>query len=123
MPVTRSWQSDLDQAEYEKQLAARRTAPKVEPIDLDALVVAVLDGAVGDRPMTSMETMDGACDAVVAEVAKRIGRPLMDGALAKVYVATGCEFNRRRAQKKADLAETQQALCTRRCSARGQGEQ
>jgi hypothetical protein len=109
MPVTRSWQRDLDEA-AQRRAAAIRATPRAEPIDLDALVVAVLDGTIADYPMTSLETMDGACAAVVAEVEKRIGRALLDGGRAKVYIATGCEFNRRRAQKKADLKETQLRL-------------
>lgn len=109
MPVTRSWQRDIDDAEYAKQ-NPRPVTPKPEPIDLEALVVEVLDGRIRDYPMTSLETMDGACAAVVAEVTKRAGQRLGDGALAKIYIATGCEFNRRRVQKKADLRETQIAL-------------
>lgn len=102
-----SWRQEIDDVEYAKQ---NPPAPRVEPIDLDDLVVAVLDGAVGDRPMTSMETLHGACDAVEAEVVKRVGRPLMDGERAKLYIVAGSEFNRRRMQKRADLLETQTAL-------------
>jgi hypothetical protein len=93
MSPTRRWQRDLNDAQH------RATAPAsqlVEPIDLDQFVAAVLDG-------THVETMDDACNAVLTALVAKIGRPLKDGERAKVYIATGAEFNRRR---QATLART-----------------
>jgi hypothetical protein len=107
---------DAQRAEHEQDerdargMAAQRALVGQRPIDLDALVVSVLDGAVGDQPMTQLATMDGACDAVIAVVVAKVGRPLSDGEKAKVYISAGCEFNRRRAEKRAQLAETQRNL-------------
>lgn len=81
-----------------------------EPIDLPALVIAVLDGALGDAPLIQLSTFNGACDAVVDVVASKIGRPLRDHERAKVFVETGCEFNRRRHEKREQLRQTQERL-------------
>lgn len=78
-------------------------SPSPDPIDLPQLVVAVLDGAIGDHPMTEFKTMDGACNAVIAAVVARIGRPLRDGERAKIFIETGVEFNRRRDAKQAKV--------------------
>ncbi len=96
MPVTRHWQRELDRA---APPSTRQSIPRIEPIDLDAVVVAVL--------MPIIPTMDAACDAVVAEVEKRAGRSLMPGELAKVYIATGCEFNRQRQTVDLNVDERQ----------------
>jgi hypothetical protein len=98
--------------QMDAQRDAQRARARHTPIDLDALVVLVLDGAVGEHPMTQLETMDGACDAVIAVVVAKVGRPLSDGEKAKVYISAGCEFNRRRAEKRAQLAETQRNLAS-----------
>jgi len=118
------WRQELDDAAYADQLARsaeendllaqpkRAPVPQSQPaqIDLAALVTAVLDGAVGDQPMTQLSTMNGACDAVMAVVVAKIGRPLRDGERAKLYIEVGTQFNQRRAQAQRDLVETREAL-------------
>jgi hypothetical protein len=102
--------SEQERAEREQDerdargMEAQRALVGQRPIDLPALVVAVLDGRVGNHPMTQLATMDGACEAVVAVLASTIGRALFDGERAKVYIETGCEYNRRR--------QAQGALCS-----------
>lgn len=99
----------LQQRQREKQ---QRPTPQPQqtPIDLDALVVAVLDGAVGDQPMSELATMDGACAAVTNVVVEKAGRALTVSEQMKVDIATATEFNRRKIEKREGLRDTQERL-------------
>ncbi len=119
MPVSRSWQRDLDCdaalaagkiREIEQRAAAAAQprpwfTPVIEPIDLPALTKVVLDE-------TATESMHDAGEAVVRAVIARVGRPLTFHEELDAYVAGRVEWNDRDKAKRADLRETQAALAS-----------
>jgi hypothetical protein len=74
-------------------------------IDLVQLIKEVLDGAVGDQPMTELQKVDDACEAVERVLVEKVGRPINRSERTQLQIKTAAEFIARREQKKRDQAE------------------
>jgi hypothetical protein len=104
MPIQRSWQRDLRDAEYAKQNPPVR---KPEPVDLKTFVTQVLNGEVGGVRIESMLTVDGACAAVIGQLERRGGRRLTQGERTQVEIVTVCSINMGKLESAAYLEDAQ----------------
>jgi hypothetical protein len=100
MPITRSWQRDLNDAERLKQA----TQPVV---DLKIFVTQVLNGEISGVRMESLLTVDGACAAVIGQLERLGGRRLTYSERVQVEIATVCAINMGKLESAAYLEDAQ----------------
>jgi hypothetical protein len=113
MPL-RSWQVSLDQAEYDRQQAARRAAFAADPIiaSLEEFTRSAfgasnygflgnLAGFGADVDLSTITSGEEAYAAVVREAQRAIGRPLSVTDQMRIGMVTAMEWNRRMQEREA----------------------
>lgn len=109
-----AWRNELDWAEqraadrHEQQQRRQGIQPK--PIHLVLYIESAFDGTNNEANVSAAASSDDACREMVAAVERRVGRPLMTNEYVQVTIETALAWNRRLAQRKANLVETQQRL-------------